>query len=168
MANRFFLLATSLGFVPAALIGCGQDTQIATAPTVRLAVIAGADHGGRPFSTPMTQEVTTTPVWAGDPDGAGDALITLNLGQLEICWQLSVSDIALPATSAHIHQAAPGVRGVIVVTLSAPDATGMAVGCASGLNRDLLAEILTSPESFYVNVHTTEFPAGAVRGQLPG
>ncbi|MGH7528860.1 MAG: CHRD domain-containing protein, partial [Gemmatimonadales bacterium] len=24
-----------------------------------------------------------------------------------------------------------------------------------------------NPESYYVNVHTTDFPPGAVRGQLP-
>ena len=168
MPNRFFLTIASLGFVPAALIGCGQDTPIPTSPTVRLAVIAGAEHGGRPFSTAMTQEVTTTPVWAGDPDGTGEALITVNLGQREICWELSVSDIALPATSAHIHKADPGIRGGIVVGLSAPGTTGMASGCVSGLNPGLLMDILLSPESYYVNVHTTQFPAGAIRGQLPG
>lgn len=138
------------------------------APAVQLTVIAGADHGGRPLSTDMTQEVTSAPVWAGDPDGIGSALITLNHGQGEVCWELHVSNITLPATASHIHQAAPGVRGPIVLSLSAPDAAGAAAGCASGVDRDLIRDILVNPESYYVNVHTADFPPGAIRGQLPG
>ena len=150
----------------AALAGCTSDAPTATQGTVRLALVAGAEHGGRPFTTAMTQEVTWAPAWAGDPDGAGVALITVNLGQREVCWDLSASDILLPATAAHIHRAAPGVRGGIVVGLSAPDGTGAARGCVADRDEALLREILTSPESFYVNVHTTDFPAGAIRGQL--
>lgn len=166
MLHGFRTIAPSVAVI-AAVIGCSGETPLPTDATVQLAVIAGGDHGGRPFSTAMTQEVTTSPVWAGDPDGSGVATLTINLGQREICWQLSASSIALPATSAHIHQAAPGIRGAIVVALSAPDATGSAAGCVSEVDADLLREILTSPESFYVNVHTTDFPAGAIRGQLP-
>lgn len=150
----------------AALAACAPDAPTAAPTTVRLAVIAGADHGGRPFSTTMTQEVTTQPAWSGDADGTGSALITVNLGQREICWDLSVSAITLPATAAHIHKAAPGIRGGIVVTLSPPDETGVALGCAAAVNDELLREILLTPEAFYVNVHNADYAAGAVRGQL--
>ena len=165
MLHGFRTLAATIAIIPV-VMGCNGDTSIPTESTVRLAIVAGADHGGRPLSTLMTQEVTTTPVWAGDSDGSGVASITINPGQGEICWQLSVADIALPASAAHIHQAAPGIRGAIVVALSPPDATGIATGCVSGVNADLLRAIRTSPEGFYVNVHTSQFPAGAVRGQL--
>jgi CHRD domain len=164
MLHGFRTIAASIAIIPA--ISCSGDASSPTDATVQLAIVAGADHGGRPFSTLMTQEVTTTPVWAGDPDGSGVASITVNPGQGEICWTLSVAGIALPASSAHIHQAAPGIRGAIVVALSPPDATGTATGCVSGVNADLLRSIRTSPEGFYVNVHTSQFPAGAVRGQL--
>ena len=107
------------------------------------------------------------PVFSGDPDGSGVALITVNLGQRGVCWQIAATDMLLPASSAHIHQAAPGVRGNIVVALSLPDASGLSVGCSSGIDAALLREVITSPQSFYVNVHTSQFPAGAIRGQLP-
>lgn len=153
--------------LPAIVAACGKDAAHPVGPTVQLALVAGADHGGRPLSTHMTQEVTSTPVWAGDPDGVGSALITLNHGRGEVCWQLDVSNLTLPATAAHIHKEAPGVRGPIVVALSAPDNSGSATGCASGVDRDLIQDILINPGSYYVNVHTSDFPPGAVRGQLP-
>ena len=156
----------SLAVTLFALAACEQQAAIPTeAAVVRLAVVAGADHGGRPYSTPMTQEVTSQPPYQGDADGLGEALITVNLGQREVCWQLTVSNLD-PATAAHIHEAAAGIRGGIVVFLSAPDGTGQASGCRSDQDAEVLQRILTNPAGFYVNVHTTVYPAGAVRGQL--
>ena len=167
MVRRSIRLAASLAAASAAFAGCAQDQATPVAvETVRLTVIAGSEHGGAPFSTPMSQEVTATPPWSGDPDGTGTALLTVNRGQREVCWDLSVSGIVLPATFAHIHKAPPGVRGGVVVTLGAPDNSGRSTGCASNVDPAVLSEILVTPESFYVNVHTTDFPAGAVRGQL--
>lgn len=168
MGTRIMKLV-ALAAVPLALAACSQDaaTEVKSVQLgVQFTRIAGSDHGGQPFATAMTQEVTQTPVWSGDADGTGDALITVNLGQAEVCWELSVANIVLPATAAHIHQAAPGVRGAIVIPLSAPGANGKATGCASGVNRDLLKQIIATPEAFYANVHTSDYPAGAVRGQL--
>ena len=161
MRIRHSALSVSL----AILAGCGQDAPTAT-QTVQLAVVAGAEHGGAPFSPSLRQEVTTVPVWAGDPDGTGSALITINVGQGQLCWETSVSDISLPASASHIHQAVEGIRGDIVVFLSPPDGTGRAVGCRLGIDPTLLRQILERPTTFYVNVHTSDFPAGAIRGQL--
>lgn len=38
--------------------------------------------------------------------------------------------------------------------------------CLTGLDKNLLKDILRNPESYYVNVHNAAFPNGAVRGQL--
>ena len=167
MVTRSSRLAVLLAIVPAVVIACrqGQESPVEL-PTVRLAVVAGAEHGGRPYSTGMTQEVTTTPPWQGDVDGTGQALITVNVGQGEICWETSASNITLPATASHIHKADPGIRGGIVVTLSPPGAGGTAAGCDSNVDQELAKDILNNPASYYVNVHTSDFPAGAVRGQL--
>lgn len=161
MAPRHFHPA-ALALV-ASLAACAQDAPTGS-HTVRLAIMPGAEHGGRPMHAAMTQE-TWTSGYAGDADGTGTALLTINPGQGEVCWQLSVSDIRLPATAAHIHKAEAGVRGGIVVGLSAP-VDGTSSGCASNVSRALLTDILTDPAGYYVNVHNTEFPPGAVRGQL--
>ena len=165
MRNRITLLILSLGATPFGLIACNDDAPSPT-ETVRLTVIGDAVHGGRPYMNHMTQEVTTTPVWFGDPDGTGTALISVNRGQGEVCWETSVANITLPATASHIHHADPGIRGPIVIALSPPGSNGFATGCRSGVDPALLGDVLQNPESYYVNVHTTDFAGGAIRAQM--
>ena len=71
------------------------------------------------------------------------------------------------APGVHIHGPAPAGQNADIV--QALDLTGAEVGViAEGTftNPDLVAAALEHPELFYVNVHTTECPAGAIRGQL--
>ena len=143
---------------------------LALAALVALALTgaASADPGGRPLSATMTgaQEVNAAGVPnQGDPNGSGTARITVNPGQREVCWEIRVSNITLPASAAHIHRAPAGVAGPVVVTLSPPDANGVSSGCAP-VDRALAKDILKNSENYYVNVHTTDFPDGAIRGQL--
>lgn len=120
------------------------------------------DDSGRKFTTSLTgaAEVPTP----GDPDGSGTATIRLNQGKKQVCYDLTVSNIAA-ATMAHIHRGAEGVAGDVVVTLGTPS-DGSESGCVENVNGDLIKEIRQHPENFYVNVHNAEFPGGAVRGQL--
>ncbi len=83
----------------------------------------------------------------------------------EICWDVKVSNITLPSVGTHIHEGALGVAGPVVVPFTAPDANGVATGCAKP-EAALMTRIMQTPENFYVNVHTSDFPAGAVRGQI--
>ena len=140
--------------------------KIAIVPMVliMLAVLAfpgAASAGGRPFSTTLSGAAEVP--GPGDPDGSGTAMLTLNQGQGEICYELTVSGIAT-ATAAHIHVGDSTVAGPVVVPLAAP-ASGTSSGCAS-VDPDLIKTIRQNPENYYVNVHNAEFPAGALRGQL--
>ena len=128
-----------------------------------LALTSIAAGGGRPFTTALTGAAEVP--GPGDPDGSGTASLSLNPGQEEVCFELLVSDIALPATGAHIHVGTADVAGPVVVPLTAPDESGTSSGCVSA-DRELIKSIIQNPEEYYVNVHSTEFPAGAVRGQL--
>ncbi len=125
--------------------------------------LIGSDHGGRPLTATLTGAAEAP--GPGDPDGSGWAIITLNVGQSEVCWEINVSGITLPATAAHIHVAPVGMPGPVVVPLSAPDASGFASGCRN-VAQDLVKAILRNPAAYYVNVHNTDYPGGAVRGQL--
>jgi len=120
-------------------------------------------NGGRPFSTVLLG--ANEAPGPGDPDGSGTAHLTLNPGQGEVCFELSVTGIVLPASGAHIHEAPVGTPGPIRVHLTPPDSTGHSSGCVQA-SRERIQDIIMNPENYYVNVHNSEYPAGALRGQL--
>lgn len=139
-----------------------RKTLYATlAATALVATGAIAQTGGRPLSTDLNgAEEVPGP---GDPDGTGQARITVNPGKQQVCYTLRVRNIA-SATGAHIHEAPEGEAGPVVVPLI-PPASGTSSGCAT-VTRELSLEILRNPSDYYVNIHNMQFPAGAVRGQL--
>ena len=141
---------------------------LALAGPASAAKLGGADQGGRLFTTNLSGAAEVDPtgeLGAGDPDGSGSATLTVNPGQREVCYELSVKDITLPASGAHIHVGEAGETGPVVVPLTPPDASGVSSGCTE-VSRELAKEILKNPGAYYVNVHTSDFPGGAVRGQL--
>jgi hypothetical protein len=90
-------------------------------------------------------------------------VITLVPERGEVCYELTVRNID-PATKAHIHQAARGAAGDVVLDLTPPTG-GTSKGCAAATTV-LVEQIDADPQSFYVNVHSEAYPDGAVRGQL--
>jgi len=122
---------------------------------------------GRTFSVALTgaQECTNQGTCGvGDPDGAGTATFRFRPDN-QVCYRFRVQNIQLPSVGAHIHRAPRGQNGPIVVPFDAPNASGVSAGCVAG-NPAVVQEILANPANFYANVHTRDFPAGAVRGQL--
>jgi 5'-nucleotidase len=148
---------------PARLVGVALLAALLTV-FLPAAVSGAAGNGGAPRVANMSGAFEAP--GPGDPDGTGFASIRLNAGQRSVCWELSAANITLPASAAHIHRGAVGDPGPVVVTLSPPGANGKSSGCASGVQRALINEIIDFPERFYVNVHTSDYPAGAIRGQL--
>ena len=126
------------------------------------------DAGGRPLSAEL---LGSNEVNGGDSDGSGTAHITLNQGQGEVCFEITVEDIDTP-TRAHIHRGVAGANGSVVVfffdtvipdPIPVPDNL---TGCVDNVDSDLIKDIRQNPSNYYVNVHNAAFPGGAVRGQL--
>lgn len=133
---------------------------VAVAAVVAL-VAPGVQAGGRPLDATLTGAAETGP---GDPDGSGTADLTLNQGRGEICFEIAFSDIETP-TAAHIHEAPAGVAGDVVVPLFTHPTASPAIGCVDA-DAALIKDIRQNPAEYYVNVHNTPFPGGALRGQL--
>ncbi|MBC8097904.1 MAG: CHRD domain-containing protein [Armatimonadetes bacterium] len=103
----------------------------------------------------------------GDEDGYGVALVEINSETGELCYDVAVANITLPAAAMHIHIGDASVSGDVVVPFdTAPDADGLASGCMTDMDMTQSQAIVDDPAGFYVNVHTSDFPDGAVRGQL--
>lgn len=103
----------------------------------------------------------------GDTDGSGVVFVSVDPSSGDICYEEAVANITLPASATHIHVNAAGVSGDVVVPFpTAPDADGKASGCTNANVEGLAEAIASNPEGYYVNVHTSDFPAGAVRAQL--
>jgi hypothetical protein len=148
MRRRVLFLAATLGMV------------------AMLAIGAPAYGQGRPFSTTLTGAAEVP--GPGDPDASGTAFITLNQGQGEVCFDLSWAGIDGTVTAAHIHIGSATEAGDVVVGLFAGafEGTDSASGCVSDVSEELIKDIRQNPENYYVNIHSSVFPAGAIRGQL--
>lgn len=98
----------------------------------------------------------------GDPDGKGVGLLVPRGDTLHFYLRVSNTQ---PPTASHIHRGKEGEAGSVVLALATSFSNGVAVGSVS-LSASLGSEIAANPAGFYVNVHTADFPEGAVRGQL--
>ena len=102
----------------------------------------------------------------GDPNGTGTAKLRLNRAERRVCFTIRVRNID-DVVAAHIHRGRRGVAGGIVVELiGGPEPGTRFTGCTNGVAKRLIGKVLRRPRRYYVNVHTTAFPGGAVRGQL--
>ncbi len=99
---------------------------------------------------------------AADP-AYGQALVTVDAVTQEICINIATSGIGA-YTALHIHAGEAGVSGPPIVDFAPP------AGTTNSYKKCLIdnhaSAINTDPTSFYVNVHTADFPAGALRDQL--
>jgi hypothetical protein len=101
-----------------------------------------------------------------DPDGKGVALVRIKGNR--VSFSVSFSGIGA-ATLGHIHEGQAGANGAVKVPLfgtALPATVTAAAGAVTVDDATLAKSIRTNPAGFYVNLHSAQFPGGAVRGQL--
>ncbi|MEU5537338.1 CHRD domain-containing protein [Streptomyces sp. NPDC020362] len=102
----------------------------------------------------------------GDPDGSAQAVVQVKGDR--VTFALKWRGIGTP-TLGHIHQGVFGKNGDVKVplfTTAMPATVDAAAGQASVTDAVLAKQLRTNPAGFYLNLHSKEFPGGAVRGQL--
>lgn len=102
----------------------------------------------------------------GDRDGAALEFIRIQGDKVSVAvtWR----GTGRP-TMLHIHQGAKGTNGGVEVDftrLLGKAGSHHAVGTVKVQDAALLGQLKNDPGAFYANLHTAEFPGGAVRGQL--
>jgi hypothetical protein len=101
----------------------------------------------------------------GDPQARAVSFIRASDTQVNYAFAW----LGLTPTLGHIHKAPFGANGPVVVPLIAtavPSTVFAVSGTVSGLDPALVKDISVHPSAFYTNLHTAQFPGGAVRGQL--
>ncbi|MFF7469318.1 CHRD domain-containing protein [Streptomyces sp. NPDC008092] len=102
----------------------------------------------------------------GDKDGA--ALEFIQVKGDEVTVAVTWRGTGRP-TDLHIHQGAKGTNGGVKIDFGKllKKAKGHSVtGSVKVTDKALLKQLTTDPGAFYANLHTAEFPGGALRGQL--
>ncbi|WTW94979.1 CHRD domain-containing protein [Streptomycetaceae bacterium NBC_01309] len=126
-------------------------------------------NGTLPAEADAKQEVQNA---EGKKTGDADGKATTSVRPWGNCIDYSFSWTGVaPPTLGHLHKAPPGSNGDVVATLFDGKAglpqsiTGLA-GSAEGIDPAIVDRINANPGNYYTNLHTGEFPGGAVRGQL--
>jgi len=149
MPNRILAMSAGALAISATLSGCETVQQTYT----------------ESISSTYTAELTgANEVHQGDPDGSGSADISIADELTRVCWDLNDLSGLGPITGAHIHRGSAGEDGPVVLALAQASEGGWR-GCSNDTEwvQTAFDEGLSN---YYVNVHTAEYPKGAIRGQL--
>ena len=154
-----------------AAFGCAAAIAI---PSIALGNARSNQPGAQMSMTPLVTRMTGAAEvpGPGDPDGFGGASVTFDLAATpaDMCWDLTYGNLTGTPQLAHIHgpavagASAPPVLGFTTSTLGATSASGCRALTAP--EAVIAADVVANPANYYVNVHTSDFASGAIRGQL--
>jgi len=167
--KRFAMLACAAAL---AVAGCGSKspTNPSNAPTI--------------FTVAISSQNEVPPISNADANARGQAIITFNItkdsaGNVTAATAtFNVTLSGFPAGTniilAHIHNAPAGTNGGVKVNTGLTagtavvltDGTGVLNASNIAVEPSLMQDILTNPQNYYFNAHSTLNPGGAVRGQL--
>jgi len=164
-----FVLVVSLAIVAA----CGSDSS----PTTP------SGNGTQTFTATLRPSEEVPAVTGAESAGSGTVHVTLNtmkdtygnITSATATFDVNLSGFpaGTPINMAHIHQAAAGQSGNVVVstTLAAGEValnngSGSFTRSGVAVTPDIAAQLLNNPAGFYFNVHSTLNPGGVARGQL--
>jgi CHRD domain len=167
MHRRRGLTATIVGLISIALV-VGAVGAVGAADNAVSAKLSGKNEVPGP----------------GDKNGSGEAVLKLNKKKLRISFNISFEGIQEPV-AGHLHKGTRHVadpaeakshRRNLVLFGEQANVTSPVSGRVKwnrnytpDQKKQVIKRIKNNPNNWYVNLHTPDFPDGAIRGQLkPG
>ncbi|MGA7160984.1 MAG: CHRD domain-containing protein [Bacteroidota bacterium] len=136
-------------------------------PLLAILTIGSVAYGQIFFNAKM-DSVQEIPAPTGRVPGVGIGAFILNSNATQLYYNITVDGLSGPLTAGHFHDAAAGVAGGVVKTLTFVNNHAVGVWSSTDatqpLTDSLLSELLDG--RLYVNVHTTANPGGEIRGQV--
>jgi hypothetical protein len=142
-------IALSVGVVAALVLGLAGPANAASNESF-IARLSGANE---------------LPAGTGDANAVGVGLFRIKAGSGRICYVIHVRNVDGTVNGAHLHAGKVDEEGPVVATLDPPVNSGSVAAC-KWVGKTLAAAIRKSPRKYYLNVHSTAFVDGALRGQL--
>jgi hypothetical protein len=156
--------SATAAFVAVMIGSCGGGGGGDPAPTPTPTPTPTSTHLMRSATLDSTQEIDDV---APNASATGRGAVVVDRTTREITGGAIFSGLSGAPIDAHIHQAAAGVSGGVVIglTLSADGTTATIPP-----NTTLSPALLTALEAgnLYFNIHTAANPAGEIRGQITG
>jgi len=159
------LLVPGLAVLVLGVAACGSSgaSSNSSSSSVSTTTSASATKRAVRIRTYRLRLAGTAETPPGAPNGVGVAVIAFH-GSSVLCWRFAHLHGFTDATFAHIHVGAKGRSGNVVVPLSTAPRLHHH-GCVQ-VSRALVNAIERSPHDYYVNIHSAQYPSGAVRAQL--
>lgn len=143
--------------------------SILLAALLMAGLVRSVSASGKPLHAVLDWR-NVVPEGSGDPNGWGDAIVKLNGGKSELCYEIQAIFFHSASTEhrASIYKGCAGEIGPLMIDIGLlipPPDSYTVTGCVKA-GSALLKNIQQNPQGYYVQVNTDTHPEGALRGQL--
>jgi Cu/Zn superoxide dismutase len=128
---------------------CKKDKEEPVSPEVKYKAVLNASN-----------EVATVPVVSS---GTGEANAVFNKDTKILTVTITYSGLTAALSAWHIHKSPAGTNGSVVFNFGTPQPSGF-VFTTTALTTDQENDLTNT--LYYVNLHTSTYPGGEIRGQL--
>ena len=134
-------------------------------------VLAGAtpalaQQDGAQFTVALSGQENVN---GGDADGQGSARLDLDPQQGTACYEITWKKLDGAVTAFHLHAAHRGTDGPHWIDFfneqNFDGQQGKASDCVRS-TREKIEAVINDPSAYYLQLHSTAFVGGAIRGQL--
>jgi len=147
----------------------GHLVSILLVALLMAGLVTSASAAGKPLRAALDWR-NVVPEGSGDPNGWGDAIVKINGGKSELCYEIQAIFFHSASTEhrASIYRGRAGEIGPLVIDIGLlvpPPNSYTVTGCVKA-SSSLLKNIQQNPQGYYIQVNTDTKPDGALRGQL--